>query len=116
MSWRGRGPSSAPAPRPSCASSASRERAHLTDASIARRAWLGLEAVHAVVYFAPEARDAYAGLGLKGFWMGYFASRAAPLGPVPAPVVEAMFFGFSPNMVRRALPDAWSVAPPADVL
>lgn len=83
---------------------------------IARRAWLGLETVHAVVYFAPEARDAYAALGLKGFWMGYFASRSAPLGVVPAPVVEAMFFGFSPNMVRRALPDAWAIAPPADVL
>ena len=83
---------------------------------IARRAWLGLEAVHAVVYFAPEALDAFTALGLKGFWMGYFASRAAPLGPVPVPVVEATFFGFSPNMVRRALPDAWSMATPADVL
>jgi hypothetical protein len=88
----------------------------LTAASTARRAWLGLEAVHAVVYFAPEARDAYAGIGIKSFWMGYFASRAAPMGAVDASVVEATFFGFAPDMVRRALPDAWAVARPADVL
>lgn len=82
---------------------------------LARRAWLGVEAVHAVVYFAPEARDAFAALGLKGFWMGYFASRAAPLGPVPASVVEATFFGFSPNMVRHAAELARSAVEAADV-
>jgi hypothetical protein len=48
--------------------------------------------------------------------MGYFAGRAAPLGPVgPAPVT-AMFYGFAPTMVARALPDAWSYASPAAVL
>jgi hypothetical protein len=84
--------------------------------NVARRAWLGLEAVHGVVYFAPEAAAAFKDLGLKGFWMGYFASRAAPLGPVPADVVEATFFGFAPAMVRRSIPDAWSYSSPADVL
>jgi hypothetical protein len=84
--------------------------------NVARRAWFGLEPVHAVVYFAPEAARAFADLGLKGFWMGYFASRAAPLGAVPPDVVEATFFGFAPAMVRRAIPDAWSRADPTAVI
>ena len=84
--------------------------------NVARRAWLGLEAVHGIVYFAPEAADAYRSLGLKGFWMGYFASRAAALGLVGPDVVEATFFGFAPAMVQRALPDAWSYASPEAVL
>jgi hypothetical protein len=84
--------------------------------NLARRAWLGLEAVHAVVYFAPEARDAYTALGLKGFWMGYFASRGAALGPTGPDVVEATFYGFAPEMVRRALPDAWTFTTPDQVI
>src|SRR4051812_37123976 len=46
----------------------------------ARRAWQVFEPYHAVIYFAPEARAAYTAAGLKGFWMGYFASRSAALG------------------------------------
>ena len=80
-----------------------------------RRAWLALEAVHAVTYFAPESRAALADLGLRGFWMGYFAGRAAPLGPVGPGVVEATFFNFHPAMVRRAIPDAWTFASPESV-
>jgi hypothetical protein len=74
------------------------------------------EPYHAAVYFAPEARAAYAEAGLKGFWMGYFASRGAALGPVPAPVVEAIFYSFAPRMVERALPDAWRYSSPDRVL
>ena len=84
--------------------------------STARRVWEVLEPLHALIYFAPEARDAFAGLGLKGFWMGYFASRAAPMGAVDAPVVTATFFNFPHRMVARALPDAWSYASPETVL
>ena len=48
--------------------------------------------------------------------MGYFASRAAAMGPVPAEVVMATFYNFHPRMVRRAIPDAWKFAPPERVL
>ena len=48
------------------------------NADRARRMWRITEPYHAVVYFTPETRDACAAIGLKGFWMGYFASRAAP--------------------------------------
>jgi len=68
------------------------------------------------VYFNPEPRDAYRRAGLRGGWMGYFASRAAAMGPVPAEVVMATFYNFHPRMVRRAIPDAWGFAPPAKVL
>lgn len=72
-----------------------------------RAAWRLVEAYHALVYYAPERPEVYADLGLKGGWMGYFASRSAALGVVPPDVVTACFYGFAPRMVERALPDAW---------
>lgn len=88
----------------------------MTDRHPSRALWHALEPIHAVTYFDPGCRDAASEGGLKGFWMGYFAFRASPLGPVgPAPV-EAMFAGFRPAMVTRALPDAWSHLPPAGCL
>jgi hypothetical protein len=78
--------------------------------------WTLYEPVHAVVYFAPEARDQFEAAGLRGFWRGYFAGRAAPLGPVDAAPVVASFFNFAPAMVARAVPDVWQRAAPADVL
>ena len=83
---------------------------------IARRMWTLIEPVHAVTYFTPEARAAFEAAGLRGFWRGYFAGRAAPLGPIGAGPVGAMFFGFAPAMVRRALPDVWDRATPAAAL
>ncbi len=82
----------------------------------ARALWWALEPYHAVVYFAPDAKSTYEAIGLKGFWMGYFASRAAPLGPVPAEVVTATFYNFHPEMVARAIPDAWQLATPAQII
>jgi hypothetical protein len=82
----------------------------------ARTMWQTLEPYHALIYFAPEAREAYTAAGLKGYWMGYFASRSAALGPVPAEVVAALFYNFHPRMVARAIPDAWRFAPPERVL
>lgn len=75
--------------------------------SLARAIWHGLEAMNAVAYFAPECRAAPERLGLRGFWMGYFACRAAPMGRVGAGVVEATFANFHPDRVRRAIPAAW---------
>ena len=82
----------------------------------ARRMWLLTEPYHALVYFAPETRKELDAAGMKGFWMGYFASRAAAMGPVDAPVVTATFFNFNPAMVTRAIPDAWRLALPTELL
>jgi hypothetical protein len=57
----------------------------------------------------------YNSVGLDDFWTGYFASRAYPLGNVPAEVVTATFFTFHPEMVHRALPRAWAVTTAEDV-
>jgi hypothetical protein len=48
--------------------------------------------------------------------MGYFANRAAPLGPVGAEVVHALFYNFGWERVARALPSAWEFAPPVAAL
>lgn len=78
--------------------------------TLADRCWRVLEPVHDTTYFAEESRVAGAAAGLKGSWMSYFAFRAAPLGPVPAGVVRAVFFNFHRSRVERAIPDAWSLA------
>ena len=77
-----------------------------------RHLWSRFERIHAVTYFADEAAAAATDAGYRGFWMGYFAQRAAPLGPVGPAVVTASFFGFHPGRVGRALPDAWAFAGP----
>jgi hypothetical protein len=82
------------------------------DAQLARRLWSRLEPIHTITYFSPEARAALANAGYKGFWMGYFAGRAAPLGPVEPDVVFATFYNFSIAHISRAIPDAWTFAPP----
>jgi hypothetical protein len=84
--------------------------------SLARRAWTLFEPIHAIVYFAPEAKNSYAAAGLRGGWMGYFASRSAPMGAVSGEVVTAVFHNFRPSMVMRAIPDAWTFASPERVL
>jgi hypothetical protein len=82
----------------------------------ARRMWQLYEPIHDVTYFTPEARAAADSLGVRGFWMGYFALRVAPLGPVGPAVAAAAFFGFHPDRVARALPDAWTYANPHDAI
>jgi hypothetical protein len=82
----------------------------------ARRLFDRFEPVHAVTYFTPEARNAFDAAGFRGFWMGYFAGRSAPLGRVPTEVVTAIFYNFAPSHIARALPDAWQFGSPGDAL
>jgi hypothetical protein len=83
---------------------------------VARRLWTLFEPVHAITYFSAEARSAFTDAGLRGFWRGYFAGRAAPLGPVAAAPVIASFFNFAPSMVTRALPAVWDLISPAQAI
>jgi hypothetical protein len=92
------------------------EDARTNAAGIARRMWALFEPVHVVSYFAAAARDAFEQAGLRGFWRGYFAGRAAPIGLTgPAPVT-ASFFSFAPGMVARAVPGVWDLIMPRDAL
>jgi hypothetical protein len=77
-----------------------------------RQLWVRFEAIHDLIYFSPRRAEQADALGLRGFWMGYFAFRAAPLGPVGPATVTAMFFGFHRSRVARALPDAWDYTTP----
>jgi hypothetical protein len=81
-----------------------------------RAIWHRLEPINAVNYFCAETFQAFERLGFKGFWMGYFASRSAPMGQVSAATIEATFFNFHPARVRRAIPDAWVYATPDEVM
>jgi hypothetical protein len=88
----------------------------LQGVEIPRLMWTLFEPIHSVVYYAPEGRQGLEAAGLRGFWRGYFAGRAAPLGPVVAAPVTAAFFSFAPGMVARALPQVWQLATPEQVL
>ena len=78
--------------------------------------WTLFEPIHAVTYFAPEARSAYERAGLRGFWRGYFAGRAAQLGAASAAVVTASFFNFAPAFIARAVPGVWELITPGEAL
>ncbi len=55
-------------------------------------------------------------MGFVGFWRGYFAGRAAPLGQVPVEVVTAIFYNFSAERVGKAIPAIWDIATPAEMV
>jgi hypothetical protein len=84
--------------------------------SAARAMWTMFEPVHDVTYFAPEALSAFTEAGLRGYWRGYFAGRAAPLGGTRAAVVAASFYNFAPAFVARAIPGVWDLITPADAI
>jgi hypothetical protein len=72
---------------------------------------MAINLAHRFVYFVPEAAEEYAALGITGR-SGYFASRAAPLGPVSDPVIVATFYNFHPRAVATATPGIWEAASP----
>jgi hypothetical protein len=84
--------------------------------ALARQFYDRFEPIHALTYFAPEVRAGMDGLGYRGFWMGYFAARSAPLGAVPPEVVTAVFYNFAPGRVAKSLPAAWEIAGPEEAL
>jgi hypothetical protein len=85
-----------------------------TKAKTARRLHGLVDPIHTVAtYFADEPTDALKALGLRNYWDGYFAGRAAPLGArVPADVVHAIFYNFAPGEVARHIPRVWDTVTP----
>ncbi|MFJ1547531.1 hypothetical protein [Streptomyces sp. NPDC088246] len=77
-----------------------------------RTLWLRTEPLHSVIYFDEECRGIGRSVGLKGFWMGYFATRTAPMGPVLPETATAVLAVFAQGMVARALPAAWQIVTP----
>jgi hypothetical protein len=88
----------------------------VTSPATARRLWALGEPFHALSYFADEVRAAGEAVGLTGFWNGYFAFRAGPLGAVGADVVTATFYNFAPSFVAQRVPAVWETVTPAAAL
>lgn len=87
-----------------------------TPAEIAHALHRVIEPIVNASFFAPESNQAYEAIGLEPVAQGYVAGRAAPLGPVGPAVSGAIFFNFSPAIHEMALPAAWDIATPAQVL
>jgi hypothetical protein len=82
----------------------------------AARVHRALDALHSMIYFAPEAEEELSAVGLRPGRMSYFASRSAPMGPVSTGVTTATFYNFNPALVARHIPRAWSLASVEDIL
>ena len=86
---------------------------------VSRTTWRALEPFHAMVYFTPDPQEEYAAIGLDSAQnraIGYFPARAAAMGAVSWPVVQATFFNFSPLAVQSGMAGVWEKVTPQQVL
>src|SRR5690242_12965087 len=79
---------------------------------VARRMFDLTEPISLVNFFSQEPNDSMAALGFEDYWDGYFAGRSAPLGRVPAEVVDAAFYSFAEGEVARHVPKVWATTTP----
>ena len=79
---------------------------------MARRMFELVEPIGVLPYSSEDANAALFELGFTDFWDVYFAGRAAPLGEVPAEVVDAIFYNFAPGEVARHIPEVWATTTP----
>jgi hypothetical protein len=86
------------------------------DPGTVARAYRAVEPLHNHVYFVPETEEHLTAVGLRPGRMVYFAGRAAPMGAVGPGVVTATFANFSPAIVARHVPRAWTLATPEQVV
>jgi hypothetical protein len=70
----------------------------------------------ATVTFSEVPNEAFLALGMRNYWDGYFAGRAAPLGLAPAEVVHAVFYNFADGEVARHIPWVWGKTTPEEAI
>ena len=70
----------------------------------------------ATVTFSEVVNEAFLALGMRNYWDGYFAGRAAPLGLAPAEVVHAVFYNFADGEVARHIPWVWGKTTPEEAI
>ena len=70
----------------------------------------------ATVTFSEVPNEAFLALGMRNYWDGYFAGRAAPLGLAPAEVVHAVFYNFADGEVARHIPWVWGKTTPQQAI
>lgn len=70
----------------------------------------------ATTTFTEVANEAFLAVGMRNYWDGYFAGRAAPLGSAPAEVVHAVFYNFADGEVARHIPWVWGKITPEEAI
>jgi len=70
----------------------------------------------ATVTFSEVPNEAFLAIGMRNYWDGYFAGRAAPLGLAPAGVVHAVFYNFADGEVARHIPWVWGKTTPEEAI
>ncbi|MEV0162540.1 MarR family winged helix-turn-helix transcriptional regulator [Nonomuraea fuscirosea] len=70
----------------------------------------------ATITFSEAVNEAFLALGMRNYWDGYFAGRAAPLGLAPAGVVHAVFYNFAEGEVARHIPWVWGKITPEEAI
>ncbi len=68
------------------------------------------------VTFSEVPNEEFLALGMRDYWDGYFAGRAAPLGLAPAEVVHAVFYNFADGEVARHIPWVWGKITPEEAI
>ena len=68
------------------------------------------------VSFSDGPNEAFLAVGMRNYWDGYFAGRAAPLGLAPAEVVHAVFYNFADGEVARHIPWVWGKITPQEAI
>ncbi|MGH9300605.1 MAG: SCO6745 family protein [Acidimicrobiales bacterium] len=74
-----------------------------------------VEPIAANVYFAPEAQEAYAELGLS-YLPGYVCSRGGCMGQVPGQVIASTFAVFDPDLIINNVTAGWELTTAEAVL
>src|SRR6185437_552161 len=80
--------------------------------AMARQMFELFEPIGLIPYSAEEPNETMFALGFTDYWDTYFAGRAAPLGLVPAEVVDALFYNFAPGEMARHIPKVWRTTTP----
>jgi hypothetical protein len=70
----------------------------------------------ATITFSEVPTEAFLALGMRNYWDGYFAGRAAPLGLASAEVVHAVFYNFADGEVARHIPWVWGKTTPEEAI
>jgi hypothetical protein len=70
----------------------------------------------AAITFSAVPNEAFLAVGMRNYWDGYFAGRAAPLGLAPAEVVHAVFYNFADGEVARHIPWVWGKVTPREAI
>lgn len=92
------------------------EMSDATMIATARRLHELVAPIHEVAYSADEPDEELRRFGFRTYWDGYFAGRGAPLGTVPAEVVDAVFYNFARGEVARHIPSVWEKITPEEAL